>query len=148
MRKKINPQRAIVLLLITLLVFIADYYKKNNSPSLPSSANSTAIEQAYNNRQQSIQVMGTGDVVKILPDDLQGAKHQKFILKISKDLTILIAHNIDLAPRINSLKKGDEVTFNGEYEYNNKGGVVHWTHHDPRKKHPEGWLKHEGKTYK
>ncbi|BHH81964.1 DUF3465 domain-containing protein [Desulforhopalus sp. 52FAK] len=148
MRKKISPQRAIILLLIALLFFIADYYTKNNSTPLPSAKNSTAIEQAYNNKKESVQVMGRGVVVKILPDDLHGAKHQKFIIKISKDLTILIAHNIDLAPRINSLKKGDEVIFNGEYEYNNKGGVVHWTHHDPRKKHPEGWLKHKGKTYK
>ncbi len=148
MKKKIKPQRAIILLLIALLFFIADNYTNKNPSSVPLNGSSTAVDQAYNTQQQSVQVKGKGRVVKILPDDLQGAKHQKFILKISKDLTILIAHNIDLAPRINSLEKGDEVTFYGEYEFNNKGGVVHWTHHDPRKKHLEGWLQHEGKTYK
>jgi len=148
MRKKISPQRAIILLLIALLFFIADYYTDKDATSVPANGGNTAVEQAYNNMQESVQVTGKGVVVKILPDDLQGSRHQKFILKISKDLTILIAHNIDLAPRINSLQQGDEVTFNGEYEYNKKGGVVHWTHHDPRKRHPEGWLKHQGKTYK
>ncbi|MDE1266260.1 DUF3465 domain-containing protein, partial [Vibrio aestuarianus] len=35
----------------------------------------------------------------------------------------------------------------GEYEWNKKGGVMHWTHNDPNNKHPHGWLKHNGKTY-
>jgi len=93
-------------------------------------------------------VSGHGTVVKLLPDDLKGSRHQKFILKISQDLTILIAHNIDLAPKIETLKKGDQISFAGEYEYNNRGGVVHWTHHDSGKRHQDGWLKHNGKTYK
>ena len=31
-----------------------------------------------------------------------------------------MAHNIDLAPKIEDLHKGDIVEFNGEYEYNEK----------------------------
>ena len=85
--------------------------------------------------------------IKVLRDDNKGSRHQKFLLKVSSNQTILIAHNIDLAPRINSISKGDTIHFNGEYEWSNKGGVVHWTHHDPNKRHVDGWLKHEGKTY-
>lgn len=89
-----------------------------------------------------------GTVVKLLPDDLKGSRHQKFILKIFPNLTILISHNIDLAPKIKTLKKGDQISFAGEYEYNNRGGVVHWTHHDPGKRRQNSWLKHNSKTYK
>ncbi|MBL7004112.1 MAG: DUF3465 domain-containing protein [Gammaproteobacteria bacterium] len=71
----------------------------------------------------------------------QDSRHQRFILRLANLQTILIAHNIDLAPRIKKLKVGDIVEFYGEYEWNKKGGVVHWTHKDTKNKHVHGWLK-------
>ena len=106
-----------------------------------------SLQSAYENHQSNVQVKGSGTVIRILKDDNKGSRHQKFILKLSSGQTILIAHNIDLAPRINSISKGDVVQFYGEYEWNNKGGVVHWTHRDPNGRHVGGWLKHNGNTY-
>lgn len=107
----------------------------------------TSLNQAYKNQQSNIQVKGSGTVIHILSDDIQGSRHQKFILKLNSGNTILIAHNIDLAPRINSISKGDTVQFYGEYEWNKKGGLVHWTHRDPNNHHINGWLKHKGSIY-
>ncbi|MFA9374220.1 MAG: DUF3465 domain-containing protein [Poseidonibacter sp.] len=110
-------------------------------------ASNTEISKAYKKHQSDVQVQGVGKVVKLLRDDLKGSKHQRFILKLPSKLTILIAHNIDLSKRINDIKVGDSVEFYGEYEWNKKGGVVHWTHHDPSRRHIGGWLKHNGRTY-
>ena len=106
------------------------------------------IEKAYHDKQSNIQVEGSGKVIRILSDDNNGSRHQRFLLKLPSKLTLLVAHNIDLSKKIENLKEGDDVEFYGEYEWNNKGGVIHWTHHDPRKKHKDGWLKHKSIIYK
>ncbi len=105
-------------------------------------ANDSVLQQAYKSQQSDLQVQGFGKVVKVLPDDNDGSKHQKFILKLNSGQTLLVAHNIDLAPRIPNLQVGDSVEFYGEYEWNKKGGVLHWTHKDPQNRHAHGWLKH------
>lgn len=106
------------------------------------------VAAAYAAQQSDVLVQASGTVKKILPDDNKGSRHQRFIVALSGGLTVLIAHNIDLAPRVAELKVGDSIEFAGEYEWNKKGGVVHWTHHDPRGKHPGGWLKHKGRLYR
>ena len=106
-----------------------------------------ALKNAFDNKISEIQVGGSGKVINILPDDNQGSRHQRFILKLNSNQTLLIAHNIDLAPKIKNLKIGDHVNFYGEYEWNSKGGVIHWTHHDPNGRHEGGWLNHGGELY-
>ena len=105
------------------------------------------IERAFERKQSNLQVRASGQVVAVLADDNEGSRHQKFILKLNNGQTVLVAHNIDLAPRVANIAKGDTVEFFGEYEYSDKGGVIHWTHHDPANKHVGGWLKHQGRTY-
>ena len=106
-----------------------------------------AIANAFANRTSNVQVSGQGVVIKLLPDDNSGSRHQKFILKLANGQTLLVAHNIDLAPRVEGLNEGDSIAFAGEYEWNAKGGVLHWTHRDPNGSHASGWLQHKGKTY-
>ena len=105
------------------------------------------LENAFTQRISKLQVTGQGTVVKVLRDDSNGSRHQRFIVRLDSGRTMLVAHNIDLAPRIETLRAGDTVVFNGEYEWNPKGGVIHWTHRDPQGRHPAGWIKHDGQTY-
>jgi len=111
------------------------------------STSDLALEKAFKNEQSNIQVGGSGEVIKILSDDNQGSRHQRFIIELNSGQTLLVAHNIDIAPKISDLNLGDIINFYGEYEWNSKGGVVHWTHHDPHGSHESGWINHGGKLY-
>ena len=113
-----------------------------------SSLDDEAIGRAFANRQSDIQVEGEGNVIRLLSDDLDGSRHQRFIVELASGQTLLITHNIDIAPRVDSLEVGDSVRFNGEYVWNAKGGIIHWTHHDPKGRHVTGWVIHKGNTYK
>ncbi len=140
-------------LLITLLFGIGIYGYLQNNPNVISSDkkaglhNNQAIIQAYQNQISNIQVSGSGKVSRVLSDDNKGSRHQRFLLRLASGQTLLVAHNIDLAPRINGLQQGDSVQFTGEYEWNSRGGVIHWTHRDPGGRHAGGWLKHKGRKY-
>ncbi len=115
--------------------------------SINGQANDEQLKKAFYNHQSNLQVKSQGVVIRLLPDDTKGTKHQRFILKLDSQQTILVAHNIDLAPKIENLHIGDTIEFYAEYEWNKKGGIIHWTHRDPDNRHPHGWLKHNGRIY-
>ena len=143
-------KKILFLIIVVALTYAVVQELGSTIPGLPSwtQSSDTKLQTAYNNRRSNIQVQGEGIVTKILRDDLKGSKHQRFILRLSTGQTLLIAHNIDLAPRVKKLKTKDTVEFYGEYEWNKKGGVIHWTHHDPSGRHIGGWLKHNGTKYR
>lgn len=105
------------------------------------------IKAAFDNQQSDVQVAGEGVVSRMLSDDNEGSRHQRFIVELASGQTVLVSHNIDLAPRIDALRQGDVVRFYGEYEWNPQGGVVHWTHLDPAGRHEHGWIEHDGRRY-
>ncbi len=153
---KAKKLKSVLILIVAVLGFALNSFQNSNVDFIPSvektaqktdDSGSQRLSRAYKNKQSDIQVAGTGIVVRTLADDTTGSQHQRFILRLASGQTLLIAHNIDLAPRINSLRKGDKVDFYGEYEWNSNGGVLHWTHKDPRGNHQNGWLKHKGLTY-
>jgi hypothetical protein len=105
------------------------------------------LAKALAGHESGFEVEGEGTVQRVLSDDLDGARHQRFIVELASGQTILVAHNIDVASRVPGLKAGDRVFFKGEYEWSDKGGTVHWTHRDLDGGHVAGWVKFKGKTY-
>jgi len=112
----------------------------------PERTDDGAIEEAFRARRSDVQVLASGRVRATLRDDDDGSRHQRFILELASGHTVLVAHNIDLAPRA-PIERGDLVEVNGEYEWNERGGVVHWTHHDPQGRHEGGWIEYRGRRY-
>ncbi len=174
MPQQIKLSYALLLVLAALAICFSTgkYYPRQVPDALPSAApkqpanQTTSVDtvkhgqvlakakidpnlvQAIVRQQQHYPTYGYGTVTKLLPDDNKGSRHQKFLLRIPTGQVLLIAHNIDLAPRLDALQRGDVVQFKGEYIWNHKGGVIHWTHHDPDGSHEGGYLQHQQRVYK
>ena len=138
--------KKLLLVIVLAAVGYFAYVRPDPAPSQTIEAVSASADR-IGSEASNTQVQGTGVVSRILSDDNDGSRHQRFILRLQSGQTLLVAHNIDLAPRINDLKEGDTVEYSGEYEWNPKGGVVHWTHRDPAGQHVTGWLKHDGRVF-
>lgn len=160
---RIKPKLLIqIIILISLAVTgkLSTQFKHQNEPVHTASVADTVsqtdslpdtdmklFQEAYDNQRSNFQVKQSAKIIKVLKDDNDGLKHQRFLVELASGQKLLIAHNIELAPRVENPQPGKTITFNGEYEWNNKGGVVHWTHHDPNRSHPAGWLRYQGKQY-
>lgn len=146
--RQVPMQRYVALLLVLLLgYFLLDRAGLIDGGPGPPTSSDAVLAEAFETRQHNLQVGGSGAVLRVLADDNDGSRHQRFLLRLASGQTLLVAHNIDLAPRVPDLAVGDTVEFYGEYEWNDRGGVIHWTHHDPQGRHVAGWLKHDGHTY-
>jgi hypothetical protein len=113
----------------------------------PAQTDNSEIARAFSSHARDVRVDGEGTVARVLPDDTQGGRHQRFLVNLPSGQSVLIVHNIDIAPRVENLRVGDDIQFEGEYIWNDKGGLVHWTHHDPAARHKTGWIKYAGRTY-
>lgn len=138
-----QQQRFMLLIAFIVIAYAASFYDSSKATQTTHSS----LQSLYDQKLSDIQVDASGVVIKILADDNEGTRHQKFIVKESSGLTILVAHNIDLAPRVKNLRQGDDIRLFGEYEWSQKGGVVHWTHHDPNGHHVGGWIEYLGERY-
>ena len=105
-----------------------------------------AVKRVYGKSDTSNWIESAGLVKKLLPDDNSPSRHQRFILDMRNGQTLLIAHNLDLAVRV-PLGLGDRIRFRGLYEWNELGGLVHWTHADPMQVEEGGYIKYRTKVY-
>lgn len=104
------------------------------------------VEEAARRHMHDVIVQVEGRVEKLLRDDVWGSRHQRFIVGLRNGRTLLVANNLDIGTRV-PLAKGDWVGIRGVYEWNEKGGVIHWTHRDHEGNDFNGWIRHEGQLY-
>jgi hypothetical protein len=97
-------------------------------------------------RSRHAEVTVVAPVSRILPDDTQGLQHERFIISLTNGTTILIAHDTSYAPRV-PVQLGDAVRIHGEYIWNQRGGLIHWTHASDSPFHEGGWIDYQGRRY-
>ena len=154
-------RRSLLPLGVTVLLLVALYLARSRpapapgaapappasgtAPAMPRPEAAPSLGELFHSRRSGVEIEAAGRVVRVLPDDREGARHERFLVRI-EGVSVLVAHNLDLAPRV-PLATGDSVQLRGEYEWNAKGGVIHWTHRDPDGRHDAGWIRHEGRLY-
>jgi hypothetical protein len=73
-------------------------------------------------------------------------EHEQFDLSTQQGV-VRVIDNVDLAPRV-PVHPGDTVEVRGELVHDSgKPPVLHWTHHDPAHRHPDGFIRFHGKLY-
>ncbi len=127
-----------------------DFAAEKSAPRAPTpqieileSGGAERIEQAFARRESGFQVTLDAIVAKTLRDDQKDARHQRFLIRLPNGRTLLVAHNIDLAERV-AVSAGDPIRLRGQFEWNDRGGVLHWTHRAPQGDHPDGWIEVRG----
>lgn len=118
------------------------------SAATPAAGDDAAIVQDFLNHQSHVEVTADGTVVTILPDrSSRTGVHEQFILRLSSgNLTVEVEHNISIGARV-PVMEGDHLVVHGEYIWTGKGGLIHYTHHDPQGRHEGGFITDNGKTY-
>jgi len=120
---------------------------QSNDNQGPSGSGDSAIVNAIQAHRNVDFVEGSGMVVvKLLPDDTNGAQHQKWIVRLSNGLTMQAVYNTDMCEHV-PLNVGDVVSMGGQFIMTNQGPLLHWLHYDPRQNRPDGYVEVNGKDY-
>ena len=138
-------QRLWIMLGFIVVLVVGGNYQ--SAPPTPVVEGDISAEKLFEQQRSEVQITVSGEVIRLLAEDNADSQHQRFIIELASGQTLLVTHNIDLAPRIEDLAVGDEVQIYGEYIWNEQGGLLHWTHHDPENRHPHGWIRHQGQLY-
>jgi len=120
------------------------------SPQPPAEATSgnAPIQREFERHGDKVEVTATGVVDRVLADQNgPSGPHERFIIRLADvGLTVLVEHNLSLAPRV-PVVVGQHVSVRGEYLWNAQGGLVHFTHRDPDRRHEGGYVEYGGKRY-
>ncbi len=133
--------------LIGMLVVLCAGCRSTTGKSVGASVtNDSQIVAFQSEHRMNTEVTGKVRVYKLLREDDEGLKHERFLVMLSDGTTVLVAHSLDKAPPV-PVSPEDEIIIHGEYVWNAKGGVIHWTHHSDTPKHEGGWIDFKGKRY-
>jgi hypothetical protein len=113
-----------------------------------ATADNAAVQNDYAARRSAVEVTAEGVVTSVLADDTgPSGPHQRFIIRLAgATQTVLIDNNVDVGQRV-PVAPSDDITVHGEYIWNDQGGLIHYTHHDPAPGHEGGWIDRNGVRY-
>jgi hypothetical protein len=111
--------------------------------------NNAQVCSLYASGSSGVEVIAQGTVLGILGmHNGPSGEHEGFFLKLNQecDLMLRVETNVDITGPV-PIQNGETVTVKGQFEDDAEGGVIHWTHHDPRGRHVSGYVEANGKLY-
>lgn len=115
----------------------------------PEQPDNARICRAYAAQEQHVEVLASGTVVAMLGERAgPSGTHEGFLLRLDGgcDILLRVEMNTDLAGPV-PLHRREHIEVKGQYETDATGGVIHWTHRDPRGRHVAGYILAGGKSY-
>jgi len=109
------------------------------------------VYQAWRAERSYVEVTAAGSVARVLGTELgPSGEHEGFLLHLAgaagRGLTVRIEDNIDLTGPI-PITEGESIVVRGEYIFDPRGGLIHYTHRDPGGRHAAGYIEAGGKLY-
>ena len=140
-----NPLSSTVLVLFAFTIWLAACAATAGPATTPDNA---AVASAFAGHRSNLEVTASGAVEQLLSDETsETGTHQRFILRLEGvTQTLLITNNVSIGRRV-PVVVGDAIVVHGEYVWNDQGGLVHFTHHDPQRSHEGGWIERQGVRY-
>jgi len=108
-----------------------------------------AVCAAFSAQRSGVEVVAQGSVTHVLGVQAgRSSPHEGFLLRLDSGCAIVVRVevNTDFTGTI-PLSIGQRVLVKGDYEYYSRGGVIHWTHRDPRGRHENGYVDVNGTMY-
>ena len=113
------------------------------------SPDDAAVCAAYDGGRSHVEVVADGTITQLLGvQQGRASPHEGFLFRLASGCAIVVRVevNTDFTGSV-PLATGQHVLVKGEYEYYSRGGVIHWTHHDPRGRHENGYIDANGTMY-
>ncbi len=114
-------------------------------------ASNAAVYDAWRLGRSRVEVTAVGAVARILGErEGRSGEHLGFLLHLTgsegRGLTVRVEDNLALTGPI-AIREGELATVRGEYIYDAGGGLIHYTHRDPRGRHEAGYVQAAGRLY-
>lgn len=139
LNKRTLVRLAVVVIAAVVATLLSEYEARAPRPATAPTQWTAALDDQW--------VSTDVTIYRELPDDNEGSRHQRLLGRTDDGHSLLIVHNIDLAPRVPA-GVGDRISVHGHFVWNDKGGLVHWTHHDPQGRHGGGYIDFAGERYR
>ena len=147
MKKKGRRPVFLTAVIVFVSVSLVAGWTWHSIPAYSFKAGNHVAAKAFYEQRTGMMVEVSGQVVRVLDAERSDSGFQWFQMRTPNGQHFLVGHSNGISGSI-PLRSREDVTVRGEYEPNDLGGVLHWTHHDPNGDHPGGWIEVDGKLYR